>query len=179
MKARSTITFLSQVNRRAKSSNKCSTNLRFFKQFYSIILSSEIIFNFHVNFKNCWSNGQKKTPPLRLTYPFSRLTASWTLQIPLMCVLCPYNHRTARKCTNLRPRNIDLMRNFPLKPHVLLSSGKFRSSTSAPFLGMHNCILRAVRVPVGTMGSRGPSGDLARRMGWNYGAFNNYRNHAK
>jgi len=66
-----------------------------------------------------------------------------------------------------------------LKPHVLHSSSAFRSGTSAPFLGQNKYIYERLGVHVGTMDSVGPSDDLFRRMGWNYGAHNNYRNHVK
>jgi len=34
-------------------------------------------------------------------------------------------------------------------------------------------------MPAGTLDSRCPSGDLDRRLGWNYGALSNYRNQEK
>ena len=48
------------------------------------------------------------------------------------------------------PRNIDLMWNCPLRPHVLHSLSAFRSGTSAPFLGKNKYIFGRFGVPVGT-----------------------------
>jgi hypothetical protein len=67
----------------------------------------------------------------------------------------------------------------PLKPYDLHSSSTIRSGTSAPFLGQTKYIFERFGVYVGTMDSRGPSGNLVRRVGWNYGALNNYWNHEK
>ena len=52
-----------------------------------------------------------------------------------------------------------------LKPHVLHSSSAFRSGTSAPFLWQSKYLYGRFGVPVGVMDSRGPSEDLARRVG--------------
>jgi hypothetical protein len=146
---------------------------------YIYKISSNTIFNFNLNFNNCWliqrskkvvtSVGTLVLTVYRILSPpdcvFVFTVSIWPPNRPHICIFWP--------------RNIDLMWNCPLKPHVLHSSSAFRSGTSAPFLGQNKYMYGRFGVPVGTMDSRGPSGDLARRVGWNYGALNNYRNHEK
>jgi hypothetical protein len=141
-------------------------------------ISSNIIFYFNFNFKNRWSNSQTKTSSPRLAPTCSRLIVFWALQIELMCLLCPYDLRTARKCTYFDLETSTFCGNSAETP-CLNSSSAFRSGTSAPFLGQNKYICERFGVPVGTMDSRGPSNDLFRRVGWNYGTHNNYRNHVK
>jgi hypothetical protein len=77
------------------------------------------------------------------------------------------------------PRNIDLMRNCPLKPRISHSPSAFRSGTSAPFLGQNKLYLRAVRGSCRYNGLAWSFWDLASRVGWNYCTLNINWNHDK